>query len=96
MRLTDEQIRVIVNTVRAQAGSAARVVVFGSRIDDRCRGGDLDLLIESSPAISLIQRAKIKQTLESELRMPVDIIAKPTDAAASPFQAIALATGIPL
>ncbi|MBS3934745.1 MAG: nucleotidyltransferase domain-containing protein [Sulfuritalea sp.] len=96
MRLTPEQIRIILNTVHAQAGPAARVVVFGSRLDDRRRGGDLDLLIESSPALDLIQRARIKRTLESQLRLPVDILAKRRDAAARPFQAIALATGIPL
>lgn len=96
MRLTPEQIRIILNTVQAQAGSAARVVVFGSRIDDQRRGGDLDLLVESSPAIDLTQRARIKQTLESQLQMPVDILAKQKDAAARPFQAIALATGIQL
>lgn len=96
MRLTPEQTRLILETVHAQAGLAARVVLFGSRVDDRRRGGDLDLLVESSPALTLLQRARIKQQLENRLHLPVDILAKQTDALPKPFQAIALATGIPL
>lgn len=65
-------------------------------MDDRRRGGDLDLLVESSPALTLLQRAKIKQQLESLLQLPVDILAKETNASPRPFQAIALATGIAL
>jgi hypothetical protein len=96
MRLSSEQIRLIHETVRAQTGPEVRVVLFGSRMDDRRRGGDLDLLVESSPALTLLQRAKIKQQLESLLQLPVDILAKETNASPRPFQAIALATGIAL
>ncbi len=96
MRLTAEQNRLILETVRAQAGPGARVVVFGSRVSDQRRGGDLDLLVESSPALPLLQRAKIKQQLENLLQLPVDILAKETNASPQPFQAIALATGIAL
>lgn len=96
MRLTPEQTRVILATVREQAGCDARIVLFGSRTNDTRRGGDLDLLVESSPALSLIQRARIKQTLENALLMPVDILAKQANVPPKPFQAIALATGVVL
>lgn len=96
MRLTSEQNRLILETVRAQAGPKARVVLFGSRVNDQRRGGDLDLLVESSPALPLLQRAKIKQQLEALLQLPVDILAKEASASPRPFQAIALATGIAL
>ena len=96
MRLTSVQIKTIVTTIRAQVGAEARVVVFGSRLDDARRGGDLDLLIESTPAPGLLQRAKIKLALEGALRMPVDVLAKPGGAPPTPFQAIALATGVSL
>lgn len=94
MRLTPKQTNIILETVRELAGADARVIVFGSRTNDECRGGDLDLLVESSPAISLMQRARIKYELESALQIPVDILAKKTGASPKPFQAIALATGV--
>lgn len=96
MRLSPEQIDIILNTVHAQAGADARVVLFGSRTDEKKQGGDIDLLIESSPALGLMQRARIKHLLETALGIPVDIVAKSTGAPPRPFQAIALATGISL
>lgn len=46
MRLTDEQIQAIRDSVSDIAGPDARVRVFGSRLQDDARGGDLDLLVE--------------------------------------------------
>lgn len=96
MRLTDPQIRTVLDVVRQEAGRTAHVVLFGSRTDDTRRGGDIDLLIESQPPIGLWQRAKIKTLIEKALEIPVDIIAKSPEAEPTPFQAIALATGYPL
>ena len=46
MRLTPEQIQGIRRIVRQLAGEQAGIRVFGSRLDDHARGGDLDLLLE--------------------------------------------------
>lgn len=46
MRLNPEQIEGIRQIVAEQAGSDARVRLFGSRLDDQARGGDVDLLVE--------------------------------------------------
>ena len=46
MRLTEHQIQVIRQLASQVAGSQAKVRVFGSRLDDEARGGDLDLLLE--------------------------------------------------
>ena len=46
MRLTSDQIRAICQLARQVAGNQARVRVFGSRLDDTARGGDLDLMLE--------------------------------------------------
>ena len=46
MRLTELQIQTIRQLALDFAGSRSRVRVFGSRLDDAARGGDLDLMLE--------------------------------------------------
>lgn len=46
MRLTKQQIIFIKEKVEDIFGSEAVVRLFGSRVDDEMRGGDIDLLIE--------------------------------------------------
>ena len=46
MRLTDDQIMIIRQLASQIAGSQSRVRVFGSRLDDAARGGDIDLMLE--------------------------------------------------
>lgn len=51
MRLSDEQVTIIRRTVGEFLGDDARVWLFGSRVDDSKRGGDVDLYVESDSAI---------------------------------------------
>ena len=46
MRLTDAQAQAIKQFAHQIAGEHAHVRLFGSRLDDNARGGDLDLLLE--------------------------------------------------
>ncbi len=46
MRLTNDQINIIRQLASQIAGNQSRVRVFGSRLDDAARGGDIDLMIE--------------------------------------------------
>lgn len=46
MRLTDFQADVIRDSVVKNFGQATRVWLFGSRIDEQRKGGDIDLYIE--------------------------------------------------
>ena len=62
MRLTDEQMEAIRQSARQIGGELARVRVFGSRLDDSARGGDLDLMLElpepvGNPALMAAQLA---------------------------------------
>lgn len=51
MRLADHQISALKHLASELAGDDARLYVFGSRLDDSRRGGDLDLMLElSAPA----------------------------------------------
>lgn len=51
MRLTETQARSIGQIASQLAGADARVWVFGSRLDDSARGGDLDLMLELPIAV---------------------------------------------
>lgn len=46
MRITSIQHQAIRKIVAEIAGEDADIILFGSRVDDNKRGGDLDLLIE--------------------------------------------------
>jgi predicted nucleotidyltransferase len=48
MRLTDEERQVLRDAAARWFGPAAQVRVFGSRLDDTRRGGDIDLLVETT------------------------------------------------
>ena len=97
MRITPEQIAIIIQTTRSIAGQDANVWLYGSRLDDARRGGDVDLLIESASAAGFLERARIKYRLEQILQLPVDVLTTSLDVQDSPFvsQVIPLRTRTP-
>ncbi|MDP2433130.1 MAG: nucleotidyltransferase domain-containing protein [Pseudomonadota bacterium] len=46
MRLTETQALALRQLARELAGNDARLLLFGSRLDDAARGGDVDLLLD--------------------------------------------------
>ena len=46
MRLTPRQRRIIRQTLERHFGHSSLIRLFGSRVDDTARGGDIDLYIE--------------------------------------------------
>jgi predicted nucleotidyltransferase len=91
MRLSREQTLSIRHAVSALAGTDAEVFLFGSRLDDAARGGDVDLFVETDTRLSLLDRARIKMELENLLGLPVDIVAHTRGESSTPFQNIAQA-----
>jgi predicted nucleotidyltransferase len=89
MRLTNEQISAILETTTKIGGRDVEVLLFGSRLDDSARGGDVDLIIETDAGLSVLERARIKATLEERLGLPVDIVAVQRQRQLAPCQRIA-------
>ena len=46
MRLNEQARQAIVDTVRAECGDGAQTRLFGSRLNDEARGGDVDLHVQ--------------------------------------------------
>jgi len=63
MRLSEVERRAIVTIAREVIGGDVQVRLFGSRTDDRARGGDIDLMVETGRALP--------DRLQQELRLGV-------------------------
>ncbi|TVQ95001.1 MAG: nucleotidyltransferase domain-containing protein [Chromatiaceae bacterium] len=99
MRLTDEQRAKIRAAVARTLGSNAQVWLFGSRVDDRAKGGDIDLYIEldGSAADALDQQLKLYAALQRALgEQRIDLVVHRQGAPLRPIDHEALRTGIPL
>lgn len=74
MRLDKNDINIIVSTVEAIFGSV-KIYLFGSRLYERGKGGDIDLFIVSEEKSNLFEK-KIKaiSKLERILYKPIDIV----------------------
>ena len=89
MRLTPNQTLSILQTVGRWTNKGTTVYLFGSRLDDQARGGDVDLLLETDEALTRIERAQIKMELEAELGLPVDVVGLIRGQTPTPFQTLA-------
>jgi predicted nucleotidyltransferase len=77
MRLPQQTQRIIRDTVQEVFGLDANVKLFGSRINDEARGGDIDLLVELPSAIEEIERKTMLLTARLQLRIgdqPIDVL----------------------
>lgn len=95
MRLTHHQRDVILTAVHRQ-DPKAKIVLFGSRTNDRAKGGDIDLLIISDH-IGMHQEWEIRRDILDEIGwQKLDLIVRRSNQLDSPIVGIALETGTPL
>ena len=99
MRLTAAQADIIRQTARRRFGDGVRVWLFGSRVDDSARGGDIDLLVEIGTAPDNAFRESIAFETDLQLALgdqKIDILLRHPGISEAPIHRIARKTGVEL
>jgi predicted nucleotidyltransferase len=101
MRLTPDQQSAICTTVAETFGDEASIWLFGSRVDDNKRGGDIDLLIETKQSdVAAIVHAELAFLTKLQMKLgeqKIDVLVDyPTRHFSPPIFTIAKQTGIRL
>jgi len=97
MRLTPKQIEMIRNTAQLVFGDIARVTLFGSRIDDQAKGGDVDLMVEVPNIVDepALMGARVASRVSRAMNgRRVDVILKAANLKNQPIHEIATRTGV--
>ena len=76
MRLSQNEINIIKKTVLKYIN--ADIYIFGSRLKDNLKGGDVDIFISTKEKLSFKEEFKLKLLLKMELKdklfLPVDVV----------------------
>ena len=99
MRLSSNAQRTIRDTVGEIFGPDATVFLFGSRTDDRARGGDIDLLVQSEHPIENRGRKTLQLVARLQIRLgdqPIDVLVVDSESIRQPVHEEALRTGVRL
>jgi predicted nucleotidyltransferase len=95
MRLTSSEKNAILAAV-SKHDAGARVILFGSRTDDRARGGDIDLLVVSD-RIGFRQEWAIRRDILDEIGwQKLDLVVRRHSGLNEGIAHIAVELGVPL
>ena len=99
MRLTLHQRSIIKSLVIQYFGVSSTVYLFGSRVDDHQKGGDIDLLIQTQQNIQELVHSEMyfRSALNNQIgEQKVDVLTYNPSAKSSKIIEIALKTAVPL
>ena len=99
MRLSQKAQQIIRKTVQEIFGPQVRVSVFGSRIDNTAKGGDIDLLVQSAEPIEQRERKALRLVARLQVRLgdqPFDVLVLDPNTTRQPVHEEELRTGIRL
>lgn len=97
MRISIEQAKLMADAARQIFGTDTRLRLFGSRLDDSARGGDVDLLLESDRPVT--EPALLAARLASKVSRQmggrrVDVVVSAPNLQQTPLHEIAHREGI--
>lgn len=94
MRLEEAEIAGIRAAVAEVYGPGASVKLFGSRLDDGARGGDIDLLVETPAQPEVAQEIALGAALEARLgARKIDVLVVGPEGARRPVERAAMRDG---
>jgi predicted nucleotidyltransferase len=99
MRLRTDPVATIHQEVLNLAGDSARVWLFGSRVRDDARGGDVDLLVEMNEAVAepALPSARLGARVSRSMHgRKVDVLIEAPNLLRLPIHAVAHAEGVRL
>lgn len=97
MRLDPQHVAAIKRLAAVQFGAGVRVRLFGSRVDDAARGGDVDLLVEVDEPIPEPAMAGARFSVQISRLMSgrkVDVVLAAPNLMTAPIHEVARRTGI--
>lgn len=97
MRLSERQRQVILSAVKEALGEEAKVLLFGSRVDDKLKGGDIDLYVQLSEKVD--RPALMIATLQAKIigqlgEQKIDVLLSAPNLTRQPIHEIAEQQGI--
>ncbi|WP_295879197.1 nucleotidyltransferase domain-containing protein [uncultured Thiohalocapsa sp.] len=99
MQLTTEQALTIRRPTAEIFGPDARVGLFGSRLDDAARGGNIGLLVECDQPVADLAHKRVQLVARLQLRLgdqPIDVLVRAPGAPQGPVHAAAARSGVRL
>lgn len=99
MRLTPAQIHTIKSTAQAVLGEGVQITLFGSRVHDDQKGGDVDLMLEVPAAIDepALMAARVATRVSRAMHgRKVDVLLKAPNLLEQPIHRIATQQGVRL
>lgn len=95
MRLTKLQIDCLIEATHSAFGNSADIWLFGSRVDDTKKGGDIDLYIETDlESGTVTAKLKMRQLIWPVFgEQKIDILVRSRKKDPSPLHEIAKSTG---
>ncbi len=97
MRLNPQHVAAIKQLAAEQFGAGARVRLFGSRVDDAARGGDVDLLVELDAPVTEPGLASARFSVRVSRAMngrKVDVVLAAPNLMRLPIHDVALRDGV--
>jgi predicted nucleotidyltransferase len=95
LRLTREEVDCLIQATHKCFGETAEIWLFGSRVDDRKKGGDIDLYIETDMSTGIVAAKLEMQSLiwSTFGNQKIDILIHSKSRKPSPIHEIAKSTG---
>ncbi len=74
MRITRKDQDIITSVIKHSIADAS-VYLFGSRVDDNRKGGDIDIFLDTSESVNMMKKLSILRQFEKEgIQRKVDLI----------------------